>query len=246
MAGRGSSWALALLLVVGAVGAAVWWGVASRAPVTIWVFAHPDDEVISAGGAMHRERGTGDHVVLLLTDGEATGVATALQLTPDEVAAARRREARAALAVAGIHDVRFAGLPDGGLTSEDATRAVREVVGSARGPVRLRGHSPEDAYDPYGRCGHPDHCAAAQAVVSLAAEVDGLALFRIGHFFGAERDGTCRQLAPSELEVKQEMRQEYMLRRPEEGRLGIAWLSVPGPWEATETEPECTDDVGGA
>lgn len=221
----------------------------SDAPITtLWVYAHPDDETLTSAGAMLDERDVGSHVVLLLTNGSGSSVLgqPGFPDTPEEIGTAREKESRAALGIMEFDDVRFAGLKDGDVTVNAAEQAIRELVEKVKEEhpdaiVRARGHSPTDSYSPYGDCGHPDHCAAAAALLRVheTGLVEDLRLYRIGHYFDGDRGGSCEFLTDIQQAFKQEMRNEYSRHSPAVGRYGIAANSVPGPWEATKIEPEC-------
>lgn len=211
---------------------------------TFWVFAHPDDETLAAAGAMVEQGDAGRHTVLILTNGEATGVRRSMDLSEAEVSKARQQEAKSALEHVGITDVRFAGLPDGGLTTDMVVEYLRPLLtGTGAGVVAVRGHTPLDEY--VGDCGHADHCAVGEALVQLYREelIDDLELYRLGHLFGGPLGGTCRPLTPEQSRVKQAMRSEYALQDPASGRLGIGGESVPTAWRRTEGAPECQDPL---
>jgi LmbE family N-acetylglucosaminyl deacetylase len=131
------------------------------------VAAHPDDESLGCAGtlALLRRRGTPVSIAFA-TDGEATiGAATA----PTETARRRRAEAVAACAVLGVDDVRFWGMPDGGLAER-----IPELASHL---AQLVGHDHDGLLLPWFLDGHPDHealsAALADAVVPRHLEVWG-------------------------------------------------------------------------
>jgi LmbE family N-acetylglucosaminyl deacetylase len=133
-------------------------------PVLV-VAAHPDDETIGIGGLLSRLR---DVTVLHVTDGAPRdGRDAAMHGFPDVVtyAAARRREALAALALAGV-----ARVPTLGMADQEATlhmvpiaRRVAEMLRAER-PALVVTHAYEG--------GHPDHDAVAFAVRAALRLVD--------------------------------------------------------------------------
>jgi LmbE family N-acetylglucosaminyl deacetylase len=181
--------------LLAAVGiAAVSYPLAAYAETTpakvLFVLAHPDDETISTSVAIaeHADAPNTEVHVLLLTHGEKSGVLAALNgteinswwgvahdpteegyslLTASDMAEARTWEAVTALRCLGNGiTVHYGGLPDGGVTVEDAQAAILEVCQkiNSGGPVRLKTHT-----DVTGLETHPDHLAAGRATRNLRA-----------------------------------------------------------------------------
>lgn len=128
-------------------------GSAPRRVLGIW--AHPDDEAYLSAGLMDRVVRSGGHVtVVALSDGEAG--------FPDDDARSigvrrtlRRTELRAAMAEIAVADVRFLGLPDGGVDDADpvtTTQSLAEIVAEVRPDVTV-------TFGPDGITGHVDHVA---------------------------------------------------------------------------------------
>lgn len=119
------------------------------------VWAHPDDEAYLSAGLMARTIEQGGRVtVVALTDGEAGFPADDSRPAPER-ARQRRRELRAAMARIGVDDVRFVGLPDGGLAErvdESLVDAVRDLVCQIRPDITV-------TFGPDGITGHGDHVA---------------------------------------------------------------------------------------
>lgn len=127
------------------------------------VAAHPDDEVLGAFGSMLDAARRGIPVtVVVATDGEGSHPGSPT-LTPDALAAQRRREQEAALVDIGARIIRL-GLPDG------AVRAHRRELVRAITPLITA--LPDDGLvlAPWARDGHPDHEAVGDAVAAVARE----------------------------------------------------------------------------
>ena len=139
------------------------------APKTVMaIWAHPDDEITSAGtfAALAAE---GAQVVLIyLTRGEAardTGYGR------EDLARVRRLEAQAAGATLGAHAVEVFEWPDGGLAAADG-EAVKDVLRE-----RIDHWKPSlliSFDDKVGYYGHPDHIAAGLWARDLAQEANSV------------------------------------------------------------------------
>jgi N-acetylglucosamine malate deacetylase 2 len=137
------------------------------------VVAHPDDEVIGAGGRLLRAQGRGVRVVHL-TDGAPRELADARASgfqTREAYARARAHEARAALALAGVAGTQIAWLgavdQEASLEMASLARTLAELLARWQ-PAELLAHPYEG--------GHPDHDAAAfvaHAACALAAAAGG-------------------------------------------------------------------------
>lgn len=130
--------------------------------VTAWrsaviVAAHPDDEVLGAGGLMAglAERGARLRIISV-TDGEASHPA----LPGPRVAARRIAETAAALAHIGDCEVVRLGLPDAGVREEDLAAPLRDLT---------RGF--DVCLAPWEHDVHADHEAAGRAALSCGAQV---------------------------------------------------------------------------
>ena len=210
-----------------------------------WIFAHPDDETISSAGAMYESQKAGNRNVLItLTDGETTAVGPLLRLSPGQVAAAREREATAALRIIGIVPVFLKEPETTGVQLGFVEAEIERLASQTTGTVVFEGLDPDDAYLglPHG---DPDHYVVASA---LQAELDkgvikNLVFRNLANFAGGRRCGTCEFLSAAAMSAKQEMRAAYAYVNPSIGRYGIAALSVPWMWEKTTGEPECHRDA---
>jgi LmbE family N-acetylglucosaminyl deacetylase len=121
---------------------------------TVCVWAHPDDETYLCGGTMAALRSAGHRVLCITaTQGERGGSGD-----PRAVASLRAGELARALAVLGVHEHRWLGLPDGGCDEVPAGPVV------ARLEQLLRTVQPRTVltFGPDGLTGHPDHRAVAR------------------------------------------------------------------------------------
>ena len=119
------------------------------------IVAHPDDEVIGAGGLISR---LSDVTVLHVTDGVPNGHAGVGHLDRSETVRARRRECREALAIANVapeHIVEF------GVTSHQTPLKLAEVA--RRVASFLQATAPDVVLTHPYEGGHPDHDATAFA-----------------------------------------------------------------------------------
>jgi LmbE family N-acetylglucosaminyl deacetylase len=211
-----------------------------------WVFAHPDDETISSAGAMYESQEAGNRNVLIsVTDGETTFVGSRLGLSTEQVAAAREKEATAALAVIGIVPV-FLHEPEtgGGVQQGFVEQEIAKLASSTKGTVVFEGFGPNDAYQglPHG---DSDHYTVARALLAEFKKgvIKNLVFRNLANFSDGKRYGTCGFLSRAAMQAKQEMRAAYAYVNPSIGRYGIAGLSVHSMWSNTTTEPECHENV---
>ncbi|WP_445255751.1 PIG-L family deacetylase [Nocardioides aurantiacus] len=136
------------------------------------VAAHPDDESLGAGGlvALARSEGVGVHLVCA-TDGEGSHPDSPTT-SPEQLAAVRAHEARAAALELGVPEGRLVRLqlPDGDLAAhqEELTRHLVELVvagGAGERTVLVA---------PWREDGHPDHEAAGRAAAAAARRTDAV------------------------------------------------------------------------
>lgn len=137
---------------------------AGRTPRVVVVVAHPDDEVLGAGGLLHGLARNGWQVdVVWATDGEGSHPGSTV-LAPAELARRRRAESTEARALLGLDGTTtWLGLPDSGLLAHepDVTAAADEAL--RRGPVDL-------VVAPWREDGHPDHEVCGRAAATAAAD----------------------------------------------------------------------------
>lgn len=121
--------------------------------------AHPDDEVLGAGGLLARLAESAEAVrVVVLTGGEAQEERGHGSADPE----IRRREAREAGQELGISDYVFENLPDRSLAirKESVSKLIRDQIAAFRPDVLVL-PSPCEI--------HPDHRAVAEVVYELVA-----------------------------------------------------------------------------
>lgn len=135
------------------------------APKTVMaIWAHPDDEITSAGTFTALAREGAQVILIYLTRGEA---ARDTGYSREELGRVRRREAQAAGATLGAHAVEVFEWPDGGLAAADG-EAVKAVLRK-----RIDHWSPSVLIsfdEKVGYYGHPDHVAAGRWARELAQE----------------------------------------------------------------------------
>jgi LmbE family N-acetylglucosaminyl deacetylase len=134
------------------------------------VWAHPDDECYLMAGTALLAADAGSHVACVTATAGEAGVSSDDGRWPRaRLAAIRRAELATSLAVLGIDDHTWLGLPDGGLSSLDPASGIAlvcEVVERVRPDTVL-------TFGRDGMTGHPDHVAIGDWAERAAAEVMG-------------------------------------------------------------------------
>ncbi|HEX2852743.1 MAG TPA: PIG-L family deacetylase [Opitutaceae bacterium] len=134
-------------------------------PQTAVVFApHQDDETFGCGGLIARKRNEGFPVhVVFITDGSASHPGHS-QFSPAAIAALRRREARAALAILGVESgaIHFLDAPDGTLHQLNSTQRSDLI---ARIAELLRQLKPDEVFLPCCPDGSSEHDAAFSFII---------------------------------------------------------------------------------
>lgn len=167
------------------------------------IYAHPDDIEFSVAGTAARWARLGTEVTyVVLTDGNAGSHDR--EMTPERLAAIRRREQTAAAEIAGAARCLFLGQQDGLLqpTLEIRKELVR-LIRLYRPEVVVCG-DPRALFSGDTYINHPDHRAAATVAIDAvfpAAEMEllypdllaeGLASHRVNHVYIATRtDPNC-------------------------------------------------------
>jgi LmbE family N-acetylglucosaminyl deacetylase len=80
------------------------------------IYAHPDDETFGVGGTMAKYADRGVPVTMVCaTRGEVGEIAPGTDATPETLGQFREQELRDAMAILGVHDVRFLDYRDSGM-----------------------------------------------------------------------------------------------------------------------------------
>ncbi|WP_380169386.1 PIG-L deacetylase family protein [Jannaschia sp. R86511] len=152
--------------------------------------AHPDDEVLGAGGLLHLLARSGWRVdVVWASDGEGSHPGSTV-LVPAELARRRRQESTLARQELGLSGrTTWLGRPDSGLQQHEnaVTSGLDEVVaGPGAGPADL-------LVAPWHADGHPDHEVCGRAALRVGA-AHGLPVVEVPIW--AWHWGTPQTLAP--------------------------------------------------
>ncbi|HEV2236974.1 MAG TPA: PIG-L family deacetylase [Ktedonobacterales bacterium] len=159
------------------------------------VFAHPDDEVFCAGGALAEwDTAGGETMVLSATRGEAGQIQDAHAATRQTLGQVRERELLVACARLGVGRVTCLDYSDGTLADVDAdelAHAVADAIRDFRPDVVV-------TFGPDGGYGHPDHIAISVATTracELIAREDGWAPQLYYSVFPRQHGSLCGSLA---------------------------------------------------
>jgi LmbE family N-acetylglucosaminyl deacetylase len=139
-------------------------------PPLLFVFAHPDDESFSGAGTAMKYRDAGARIVLVTaTRGERGKTGDPPVSTPDELAATRERELRAAASIIGVDELHLLDYRD----RELADAAVEEIRRSLVTLIRRVRPSVVLTFDANGFNAHPDHIAISRFTSdAIAAAAD--------------------------------------------------------------------------
>ncbi len=150
--------------------------------------AHPDDEVSSTGGTLHRYVTAGEQVVVVTATDGAEGEIHNYD-DPDSIkprlAEMRRDEIAAAMSILGVEHHRFLGYRDSGMMGEasnahpDSFWQADFMEATARLIRHIRAFQPEVMviYDPFGGYGHPDHVNVHRVGMAAYAGAPDLSRF---------------------------------------------------------------------
>lgn len=124
------------------------------------VWAHPDDESYLAAGLMAAAADAGSRVVCVTATAGELGTPDPAAWPPDRLGRLRRWETTAAMAILGVHEHRFLGLPDGGLAKIDDTHGtgIVEALIEELAPATIL------TFASHGMTFHPDHMAVSRWV----------------------------------------------------------------------------------
>lgn len=129
--------------------------------------AHPDDEVLGAGGIMTSAARAGiDVVVVCMSDGSASHPGSPT-LTPDQLAGIRHAELDTATDLLDIDRSRWFGLPDGSLCDHH-----HSMAGIVDAVLDERPHASTALLSVWSGDGHPDHEAVGRCAADVAERRD--------------------------------------------------------------------------
>lgn len=209
-------------------------GAAGQRPrAVLAVFAHPDDEVLCAGGTLALCRALGQRVtVVCATRGELGPVADPTLLGGSNLSEVREGELRESCAHLGVSDVRVLGWPDAGLDwaarSESALGVLVGLIRELRPDVIL-------TFGPDGLYGHADHVALGE-VVSQARDAAADPL----RFAGASVHVGARLFYPVITAQDVAAAVDAMARA---GRCCSLWSLAPEHFHATAAQVSARVDV---
>jgi LmbE family N-acetylglucosaminyl deacetylase len=129
------------------------------------IFAHPDDPDFSCAGTVAKWTDEGHEVIyVLLTNGDKGSHSP--EMTPEQLAAIREEEQRAAAAIVGVKEVVFLRHPDGMLVADlNLRREVVRVIRQLK-PTTVVCGDPTVYYYAPSYINHPDHRAAGEVVLA--------------------------------------------------------------------------------
>lgn len=128
------------------------------------IWAHPDDEITSAGTLSALTSAGADLTLVYLTAGEA---ARDTGYSRDELAKVRREEAKAAAALLGASHVEVLDFPDSGLATTDPAVAKAAIAGLIE---RFQPGVIISFDEQVGFYGHPDHVQTGRWVREVVDE----------------------------------------------------------------------------
>lgn len=137
-------------------------------PRVMGIFAHPDDEVFCAGGALAQfAHASCQTMVLSATRGEAGQIQDAHAATRATLGVVRERELRAACDQLGIHTVTCLDYHDGMLSEVDQSELVDVIA------AHIRAFDPDIVitFGPNGGSGHPDHIAISDVTTRACQQI---------------------------------------------------------------------------
>lgn len=129
------------------------------------VVAHPDDAEFSAGPTIALLTAAGARVDYVVTTDGSKGTEDP-DVTPEQLAATRRAEQRAAADILGVTEITHLDFPDGYLEPTlDLRRAITRQVRRHRPDVVIT-LNPRRRLDGNPFIGHPDHLATGEATLA--------------------------------------------------------------------------------
>ncbi len=138
------------------------------------VYAHPDDEAFSAGGAIAHYAAQGVRVYLVCaTRGEVGEISDSSLATPDTLGQVREDELRCAAETIGVSELIFLDYRDSGMAGTTENQDPRAFINAPDEEVAqklvaiIRRLQPMviATFEPNGGYGHPDHIAVHRRTV---------------------------------------------------------------------------------
>ena len=130
------------------------------------VFSHPDDAEFGAAPAIAALAARGARIDYVVTTDGGKGTDDPA-VSPDELAAIRIAEQRAAADVLGVTEIVHLGYPDGYLTpSLDLRRDITRQIRRLRPDLVIAQH-PQRRLDASPFMNHPDHIATGEATLDF-------------------------------------------------------------------------------
>jgi LmbE family N-acetylglucosaminyl deacetylase len=129
------------------------------------IVSHPDDAEFGAAPTIAKLTSAGVRVDYVVTTDGAKGTEDP-KVTPEELAATRMAEQRAAADILGVREIVHFGNPDGYLTpSLDLRRDITRQIRRFR-PDLVITQNPQRRLDHNPYIGHPDHLATGEATLA--------------------------------------------------------------------------------
>lgn len=140
------------------------------------VAAHPDDEVLGAGGVMARHISAGDDVAVLILGEGVSSRYPKREMAKHEEFEALKKASKKALAALGVKNVTFGDFPDNRFDSVDLLDLVKCVES-----VKKK-HRPQVIYTHHDGDLNIDHALTARAVITATRPVKAESVKKIYAF----------------------------------------------------------------
>lgn len=124
---------------------------------SLWVWAHPDDEVLTSAGLMAINRKLGNRVVCLTATRGEEGVQDESRWPRERLGEIRQKEMEEGLQVIGVEEHHWLDYHDGSCDQVDPEEAIAKVVHW----MQQVSPSAVFTFGPDGMTGHPDHLAVS-------------------------------------------------------------------------------------
>lgn len=211
------------------------------------IYAHPDDETFGVGGTMALYADRGIPVTMICaTRGEVGEIAPGTGATPETLGQFREQELRDAMAILGVHDVRFLDYRDSGMQGTPENDDPRNLYNASAPSVveplvrAIRELQPDiiATWDASGGYGHPDHIAIHQhASAAYHAAADA------SQYVGRGDAWRARALYYTAIPVREFLRLSEEIRKRGGEGLGEAPGGDENLARLEHVEPNCIIDV---